>query len=61
VADYREINRANWGERAPAHPASPGYASPGYNVPGLVDDPGLISSVVSFDRPRLGEAVKSES
>ena len=24
--DYRDVNRANWDERAPAHVDSPGYA-----------------------------------
>lgn len=50
VADYRDINRANWDERAPAHAASPGY-----NVQGFIDNPRLISQVVSFDIPRLGD------
>jgi SAM-dependent methyltransferase len=50
VEDYREINRANWDERAPAHAASPDY-----NVQGFIQDPGFISQVVRFDRPRLGD------
>jgi len=50
VDDYRDINRANWDERAPAHAASPDY-----NLQGLVDDPELISHVVRFDRPLLGD------
>jgi SAM-dependent methyltransferase len=50
VSDYRDINRASWDERAPAHAASPGY-----NVQGFIDDPGLISHVVRFDLPRLGD------
>ena len=50
VTDYRDINRANWDERAPAHAASPDY-----NVQGYIDDPGLISHVVRFDLPRLGD------
>jgi SAM-dependent methyltransferase len=50
VNDYRDINKANWDERAPAHATSPGY-----NVQGLIDDPGLISQVVQFDRPLLGQ------
>ena len=44
------VNRANWDERAPAHAASPDYA-----VQRFVDDPGFLSGVVAFDRPRLGE------
>jgi len=49
VADYRNVNRSNWDQRAPAHAASPDY-----NVQGFIDDPGLISNVVRFDRPMLG-------
>ena len=37
VEDYRELNRANWDERAPAHAMSPDY-----NVQGYIDDPALI-------------------
>ena len=48
--DYRDINRANWDERAPAHATSPDY-----NVQGFVDDPAFISEVVRFDRPLLGD------
>ena len=50
VDGYQDINRANWDERAPAHAASPDY-----NLQGFVDDPGLISHVVRFDRPLLGD------
>lgn len=50
VDDYRDINKASWDERAPAHAASPDY-----NVQGFIDDPALISHVVQFDRPLLGE------
>jgi SAM-dependent methyltransferase len=50
MADYREINRANWDDRAPAHAASPNYA-----VPQFVTDPGFLSGVVRFDRPLLGD------
>jgi SAM-dependent methyltransferase len=50
VDDYREINRASWDERAPAHAASPGYA-----IDRFVDDPGYLSDVVRFDLPRLGD------
>jgi len=48
--DYRDVNRASWDERAPAHAASPGYA-----IQRFVDDPTFISDVVSFDVPRLGD------
>jgi SAM-dependent methyltransferase len=47
---YRDVNRASWDQRAPAHAASPDY-----NVQGFIDDPTLISNVVRFDRPLLGE------
>jgi SAM-dependent methyltransferase len=50
VADYQTVNQANWNERVPAHLASPGYA-----VQRFRDDPGFISDVVRFDRPRLGD------
>jgi 2-polyprenyl-3-methyl-5-hydroxy-6-metoxy-1,4-benzoquinol methylase len=50
VDDYRDINRANWDQRAPAHATSPDY-----NVQGFIDDPLLISAVVRFDRPLLGD------
>src|SRR3954449_1818989 len=48
--DYRDVNRASWDERAPAHAASPGYS-----VQRFIDDPTFISDVVSFDVPRLGD------
>ena len=47
---YQDVNRASWDERAPAHAASPDY-----NLQGFVDDPGMISEVVRFDRPLLGD------
>ncbi len=50
VDDYRNINRANWDERAPAHAASPDY-----NVQRFIDDPAFIGGVVQFDRPLLGD------
>jgi SAM-dependent methyltransferase len=50
VADYREINRANWNERVPAHAASPNYA-----VASFAEDPSFLSGVVRFDLPRLGD------
>ncbi|WFE26789.1 class I SAM-dependent methyltransferase [Solwaraspora sp. WMMD791] len=50
TADYLEINRASWDERAPAHAASPDY-----RVAELVADPTGLSDVVRFDVPRLGD------
>jgi SAM-dependent methyltransferase len=50
VPDYREINRANWDERAPAHAASPDYA-----VASFAEDPEFLSGVVRYDLPRLGD------
>jgi SAM-dependent methyltransferase len=48
--DYRDVNRANWDDRAAAHAASPDYA-----VSRFADDPAFLSEVVTFDRPRLGD------
>ena len=48
--DYQVVNRASWDERAPAHAAAPEYA-----VDQFVADPGFLSGVVRFDRPRLGD------
>src|SRR4051794_15960047 len=50
MTDYREINRANWDERAPAHAASPDYG-----VARFAEDPSYLSHVVRFDLPRLGD------
>src|SRR5438552_451603 len=50
MADYRDVNRASWDERAPAHAASTDYAFQRF-----VDDPTHLSQVVRFDLPRLGE------
>jgi SAM-dependent methyltransferase len=50
VDEYLALNRAMWDERAPAHAASPDYA-----IERLVADPGHVSDVVRFDRPRLGD------
>jgi 2-polyprenyl-3-methyl-5-hydroxy-6-metoxy-1,4-benzoquinol methylase len=50
VADYREVNRANWDERVPAHVASADYA-----VRRFAEDPRFISGVVRFDLPLLGD------
>ena len=50
VSDYRDLNRANWDDRVPAHLASPDYA-----VERFVTDPDFISDVVRFDRQLLGD------
>jgi SAM-dependent methyltransferase len=50
VTDYRDVNRANWDERAPAHAASDGY-----NTARYVSDPTYLSHVVRFDLPLLGD------
>jgi SAM-dependent methyltransferase len=48
--DYSRTNLAMWEQRAPAHAASRDYA-----VDRFVEDPGFLSEVVRFDRPRLGD------
>jgi len=48
--DYRQVNRANWDERAPAHANSPDY-----EVEQFTADPAFLSSVVRFDLPLLGD------
>jgi SAM-dependent methyltransferase len=50
MSDYRDVNRANWDERAPAHAASAGYALDRFRA-----DPAHLSDVVRFDLPLLGE------
>ena len=50
MTDYRDVNRASWDERAPAHAASPGYALDSFR-----SDPTFLSYVVQFDVPRLGD------
>ena len=45
-----DLNRAHWDERAPAHAASPDY---GFDR--LSADPNLLSEVVTFDLPMLGD------
>src|SRR4051812_11276601 len=50
MTDYRELNRAAWDERAPAHAGSPDYAFDRF-----VADPGFLSNVVRYDLPRLGD------
>lgn len=49
MEDYREVNRAWWDERAPAHAGSRAYA-----VDRFLTDPEHLSDVVRFDLPRLG-------
>jgi SAM-dependent methyltransferase len=48
--EHFAVNRANWDERAPAHAASADYG-----VGRFATDPGHLSDVVRFDRPRLGD------
>ncbi len=48
--EHVRLNRAQWDERAPAHAASPDY-----DVARFHEDPGFLSGVVRFDRPRLGD------
>ena len=50
MADYLDVNRANWDDRAPAHAASADY-----DVRRFVDDPAHLSHVVRFDLPLLGD------
>ena len=50
MTDYRDVNRAAWDERAPAHAASAGY-----NTAAFVSDPHHLSHVVRFDLPLLGD------
>lgn len=47
---FRDLNLANWNERAPAHAASPEYG-----VRRFIDDPAFIGDIVVFDRERLGD------
>ena len=49
MSDYRDINLANWNDRAAAHAAAPSYA-----VDQFAADPSFLSEVVRFDRPLLG-------
>ena len=50
MRDYREVNRAYWDERAPAHAASPDFAFEAY-----ASDPARVSDIVRFDLPLLGD------
>lgn len=49
MSDYLDVNRANWDSRADVHMGEGGYDLR------EIDDPGWISQVVAFDRPRLGD------
>lgn len=48
VGGYLHVNRSNWDSRAPVH-------AQGYGIEALLADPQRLSSVVEFDRPRLGD------
>ncbi len=50
MTDYRDVNRANWDDRAAAHAASADY-----DLAAFAADPGHLSGVVRFDRPLLGD------
>ena len=50
MTDYREVNRANWDDRAAAHAASPDYG-----VARFAEDPTYIRPNVRFDLPLLGD------
>jgi SAM-dependent methyltransferase len=50
VTGYRDVNRANWDERAPAHAASEYYGFARFAA-----DPAHLSDVVRFDLPRIGD------
>ncbi|BFU43606.1 class I SAM-dependent methyltransferase [Krasilnikovia sp. MM14-A1004] len=50
MTDYRDVNRANWDERADAHAASADYGLAAFEA-----DPGHLSRVVRFDLPLLGD------
>jgi SAM-dependent methyltransferase len=50
MTDYRDVNRANWDDRASAHAASKDY-----HVQQFETDPQYLSPVVAFDRPLLGD------
>ncbi|MFD1713534.1 class I SAM-dependent methyltransferase [Amnibacterium flavum] len=52
MQEYLDTNRANWDDRASMHAARNGT---GYLVQRYIDDPDLLSDVVRFDLPRLGD------
>ena len=55
MTDYRQVNRANWDERGPAHAASAGYGLERFRA-----DPEHLSKVVRFDLPLLGDVAGLE-
>ena len=55
MTDYRQVNRANWDERGPAHAASADYGLDRFR-----DDPEHLSKVVRFDLPLLGDVAGLE-
>ncbi|MBL3699628.1 class I SAM-dependent methyltransferase [Leucobacter luti] len=52
TTDYIAANQANWDERAALHAARDGS---GYEAQRYVDNPDLLSDVVRFDLPLLGD------
>ena len=50
AAGYLELNQANWDDRVPAHVGSADYA-----VQRFLDDRALLSDLVRFDLPLLGD------
>jgi SAM-dependent methyltransferase len=48
VEEYAFVNLANWESRVPLHVV-------GYDLNQYIADPGRLSKVVTFDRPRLGD------
>ncbi|HSZ40627.1 MAG TPA: methyltransferase [Trebonia sp.] len=50
MAEYLDLNRANWDDRVPAH-----VASADYSVQRFLEDPAFLSQVVRFDLPLLGD------
>ncbi len=53
TADYLAVNLANWNSRVPVHER-------GYRLERFREDPTLLSDVVRFDRPRLGDVAGLE-
>lgn len=49
--DHRATNLANWNERVPIHTGE----SSSYQISAYVEDPQRLSTVVQFDRDRLGD------
>lgn len=50
LEEFAATNLANWNERVSAHAASPDY-----DLASLVDDPDHVSTVVAYDRERMGD------